>query len=141
MTTPEGSSEPGRSPVRPLPDSAYRRMSLVLRVGLALALAILFGGTVAFLLRHPGETSQSVLANNPILDYLSLPGLAAGLVEGHTQAVLTLGLVALVAIPIVRVLSGLVYFERAGERAMTAIAATVFALLLLGLLVIGPLIR
>jgi len=128
-------------PAHRLPDEAYVRMTLVLRLGLGFSLAILLGGIVAYVLAHPGEASASVLAHNPILNYLSVPGLGAGLAAGSIGSVLTLGLIVLVATPIVRVVSGLYYFRKVGERAMTAITFTVLVLLLLGLLVIGPFIR
>jgi uncharacterized membrane protein len=142
MTDPPG-LPPGGDPseVKPLPPSAYARMTFVLRVGLGVALVVLVGGLIAFLLRHPSATSESVLSSNPILDYLNLPGLVNGLATGRTQAYLTVGLLVLLATPIVRVLSGFYYFRRAGERAMTAISLTVLVLLLVGLLVIGPAIR
>ena len=124
-----------------LPVEAYARMTLVLRLGLGLALAILAGGVVAYLLDNPGATSSTVLSSNPILNYLSFPGLASGLAAGSVGAVLTLGLIVLVATPIARVASGLFYFQKGNERAMAGIAFGVLVLLLLGVLVIGPLIR
>ena len=135
-------SGPG-SPVdyHPLPDEAYRRMTLVLRVGLALALVILGGGAFAYLLQNPGATTSSTLGSNPILHYLSFGGLSSGLADGSVGAVLTLGLIVLVATPIVRVASGLYYFRKGHERAMAGITFAVLVLLILGVLVIGPLIR
>jgi uncharacterized membrane protein len=127
--------------VRPLPPEAYQRMTFTLRAGLFLALGILVGGLVAYLVIYPGATSGSVLSENPILSYLSLGGLVSGLASGSVEAYLTLGLVALIATPIVRVLTGFYYFRKAGEGAMTAITLGVFAMLLLGLLVIGPHVR
>jgi uncharacterized membrane protein len=127
--------------VHPLPAAAYARMTLVLRLGLGLSLVVLGGGLVAYLLSHPGASSESVLSGNPILGYLSLQGLASGLGSGSIEAYLTLGLVVLVATPIVRVISGFYYFRRAGERAMAGITLGVFVLLLVGLLIIGPYVR
>ena len=127
--------------VKPLPPEAYVRMTLVLRLGLGISLAILGGGIVAYLLLNPGVSSSEVLSNNPILGYLSLPGLGSGLAAGSVSAVLTLGLIVLVATPILRVVSGLYYFRKVGERAMTGITFAVLILLLLGLLVIGPHVR
>lgn len=128
-------------PVRRLPAEAYARMATVLRLGLGLALAILGVGLVAHVVAYPNESSSSTLSSNPILPYLSVPGLASGLAAGSVDAFLTLGLLVLVATPIVRVLSGFYYFRRGGERAMTAITLVVFAMLMLGILVIGPLVR
>ena len=127
--------------VKPLPPEAYVRMTFVLRVGLGISLAILGVGIVVYILLNPGESSSHVLANNPILSYLSFPGLGSGLVAGSVDAVLTLGLIVLVATPIVRVVSGLYYFRKVGERAMTVITFSVLVLLLLGLLLIGPHVR
>ena len=124
-----------------LPDEAYRRMTLVLRVGLVASLGVLLTGLVAYLLKHPGDTSSSALSSNPILNYLSAGGLVTGLAQGHVEAYLTVGLLVLVATPIVRVLSGFYYFRKGHERAMAAITLTVFGLLLFGLFVLGPLIR
>ena len=141
MSAPESRGAVPPPSVRPLPPEAYRRMTFVLRVGLGLSLAILVGSLVAYVLVYPGATSSSVLSGNPILRYLSLPGLATGLASGAVEAYLTLGLVVLVATPIVRVLSGFYYFRKGGERTMTAITFAVLAMLVVGLLVIGPLVR
>ena len=136
-------SEPARTSgsVQSLPSEAYVRMTYVLRLGLGLALVVLAGGIIAYIVENPGVSSSTVLSSNPILGYLSFPGLASGLASGSVGAILTLGLIVLVATPIVRVVSGMYYFRKGGEREMTAISFTVLVLLLLGLLVIGPYIR
>lgn len=136
-----GSVTHGPVAAKPLPAEAYRRMTLVLRLGLGLALAILTVGFVAFVAMNSGLSWSAVVSTNPILNYLSFPGLASGLASGSIPAYLTLGLIVLVATPIVRVVSGCYYFEKAGEHAMTAITFTVLVLLLVGILLIGPYIR
>ena len=141
MSASAGTPESVTPTVRPLPPAAYVRMTFVLRVGLGISLAILGGGIVAYILMNPNESSSTVLSTNPILTYLSLAGLGSGLAAGSIGAVLTLGLLVLVATPIVRVVSGMYYFRQGRERAMTAIALAVLFLLLLGLLVIGPNVR
>ena len=128
-------------PLRPLPPEAYRRMALVLRVGLGAALAILLGGIVAYLILHGSEPYGNAVSANPILNYLSVPGLLGGLASGHIEAYLTLGLLVLVATPLVRVASGFYYFARGHERWMAVITFTVLVLLMLGILVLGPLIH
>jgi uncharacterized membrane protein len=133
-------SAPGGA-VRELPPEAYVRMVLVLRVGLAAAVAILLGSIIAFAIENPGASLGSILAANPVLRYLGVTELAAGLAAGSVPAYLTLGVAVLIATPLVRVLSGMYYFQRGGERTLTAITLTVFLLLLLGLFVIGPLVR
>jgi len=141
MTTEPAPPTSGPPLVRALPAEAYIRMTWVLRTGLVLSLAMMGGALVAYLVANPGASSSSILSANPILQYLSLSGLASGLVSGSITAYLTVGLLVLVATPIVRVASGLYYFRRAGERTMTAVTFTVLVLLLVGVLVIGPLVR
>jgi uncharacterized membrane protein len=126
------------APEHRLSPNAYVRMTLVLRAGLGLAVAILLGAVLAYLVTYPNASSQAILAANPILRYLSPGGLVQGLVGGHREAYLTLGLLVLLATPIVRVATGAYYFYRDGEREMAAVTTTVFVLLLVGLIVIGP---
>jgi uncharacterized membrane protein len=116
-------------------------MAFVLRIGLVLSLALLAVGVVLYVWLNPRETFAGVLSNNPILSYLSFPALASGLAGESVSALLTLGLIVLVATPVMRVASGLYSFGKVGDRAMTGIAFAVLALLLLGVLVIGPLVR
>ncbi|HTZ62286.1 MAG TPA: DUF1634 domain-containing protein [Thermoplasmata archaeon] len=133
---PAGHRAPG-----PLPDVAYARMTLVLRVGLLTAVAILLVALGAFLLEHPGESSNAAIATNPLVEYLSLPTLASGLTSGAPEAYLALGTFVLIATPLVRVATGSYYFAEGRERVMTAVTLTVLVLLVLGILVIGPLIH
>jgi len=124
-----------------LPLAAYSRMTLVLRAGLVSSLSILAVTLGFYLVREPSLTSEGVIGSNPALQYLGLNGLVSGLAAGSVPAYLTLGLLVLVATPLVRVLSGFYYFQRGGERVMAGVTITVFALLLVGLLVVGPLVR
>lgn len=121
-----------------IPDDAYRRMTLVLRVGLLTALAILLGGLVGYLLAHPGQMPGPAIASNPIVRYLNVGSLAQGLASGAPEAYLAVGLFVLIATPILRVAAGFYYFRRGRERVMAAVTFTVLVLLLLGVLVIGP---
>jgi len=131
----------GPSRVPTLPDSAYSRMTLVLRGGLFLALGIMVAALVWYLLVFPSATLADAIATNPILNYLGATGLAHGLADGAPAAYLTLGLLALVATPILRVASGFYYFRLGHERAMEGITFAVLVMLFFGLLVLGPLIR
>lgn len=141
MTAPREEMGAGTVELRTLPDSAYRRMTVVLRVGLIVSLLIILAGLAAYLAENPSLSSGAVVSSNPSLQYLTFPGLGSGLVSGAPQAYLTLGLLVLVATPLVRVMSGFYYFRQGRERAMAAITFIVIVLLLVGLLVLGPLIR
>ncbi len=134
----KGTSMPPVGPDHRLPPQAYRNIVLSLRTGLIAALVILLGGIVAYVVIHPGVTSEGILSSNPIASFLTLSGLARGLAHGSPEAFLTLGVLALVATPIIRVVTGFYYFQRGGERTMAAITLVVFVLLLFALLVFGP---
>jgi uncharacterized membrane protein len=124
-----------------LPDEEYRWMSWVLRGGLLASLTVMSAALVAYALTHPELSLADALATNPILQFLGLSGLAAGLARGDPAAYLTLGVIALVATPILRVATGFYYFRRGHERGMEAITLTVLVLLFVGLLVVGPIVR
>jgi len=124
-----------------LPPEARVRMTWILRGGLFASIFVLVGGLIAYILEHPGESYGSVVSSNPILGYLSFGGLADGLLHGSVPAYLTLGLLILVATPLLRVASGFYYFERGHERSLAAVTLCVLAMLLVGILVIGPLVR
>lgn len=134
-------SEPPKGRTLDLPDSAYVDMSRVLRAGLILSLIILFAALVAYLLANPSESFSQVVSSNPALQYLGLVSLASALAHGVPDAYLTVGVLVLVATPILRVITGLYFFERNGERTITMIALIVAILLVLGLLVVGPLVH
>jgi|HubBroStandDraft_1064217.scaffolds.fasta_scaffold03443_7 uncharacterized membrane protein len=140
MTTPSATAVLPIPPPR-LPEHARERMAIVLRTGLGIAIAILLGAVIAYMIQNPGATSTSALSTNPILPYLTATGLASGLVRGQPPAFLTLGVYVLVATPVLRVLTGAYYFHKDGERTMMWVTLNVLALLLLGLFVFGPLIR
>jgi uncharacterized membrane protein len=120
---------------------AYRRMAWVLGTGIAAAALVLAVALVDFLRRHPGASFSSFLTNNPIQNYLTFSGLITGIEQGHSQALLTLGILILVATPLARVATGAYYFHRAGDRTLARIALTVLALLLVGTLILGPVLH
>lgn len=124
-----------------LPEATYLRMGTLLRVGLVIALSILAGAILATVARAPASPSGSWIPTNPLLPYLDPRSLARGLGRGAPVAYLTVGVYALIATPVVRVIAGTAAFHRHRERAMTAVTAAVLALLLLGIFVVGPLVR
>ena len=131
----------GVSSAGDLPASTYRRMAGVLRLGLAVALALLAGGLLALLAQSSGSDAGGWVHSNPLVGYLDPVTFAAGLAAGAPAAYLTLGVYALVATPVVRVATGIAAFAGHGERRMTALTVAVMVLLLFGLLVVGPLVR
>ena len=128
-------------PAHDLPDSAYRDMARVLRAGLVVSLVILVGALIAYLIANPSVSFLDVIQSNPIVQYLGLASLGSALARGVPEAYLTLGIIVLLATPILRVLTGRYFFHRNGERTIARVALTVAILLILGRLVIGPILK
>ncbi|MDE1821474.1 MAG: DUF1634 domain-containing protein [Euryarchaeota archaeon] len=127
-------------PTFQLPPEAYGRMASGLRYGLLAAGTLLGVALLFFLSRHSGETFSQALQQNPLRGYLSPGGLGGGLLGGHAEAFLTLGILVLVATPILRVALGAYYFHRAHDATLTRISLTVLVLLVVGIVVLGPLL-
>jgi len=125
----------------PWPARAYARMAILLRLGLVGAGLTLGVALVLFVGKHPVETLPQTLTQNPILDYLSASGLMLGFLNGHTEALMTLGVLVLVATPLARVALGGYYFHRNHDPPLTRIAVFVFVLLAVGIFVLGPILR
>jgi uncharacterized membrane protein len=116
-------------------------MTRLLRAGLLLALTTLAIFAVVYVIGNPSEDSAQVLSNNPVRMYLTASGLASGLLHLQVEAYLTLGVLFLIATPVARVLAGAFIFRANRERTMTGITLAVFAMLLIGLFLVGPLVR
>ncbi len=118
-----------------------QRLSWSLRIGLVTSAVLFSIGLLDFLARHPGEDAASALASNPISGYLTLSGLAQGLATGHAQVLLVLGILGLVATTVFRVAFAGAYFYTRREGPSTILSGCVTALLLFGILFLGPMLR
>ncbi|HEY7728659.1 MAG TPA: DUF1634 domain-containing protein [Candidatus Eisenbacteria bacterium] len=131
---------PGRgSRGAPRPGTAHaleRGITGVLRAGVSASLILVAAGTVISFVHHP-EYLRSLVA----LERLTRPGIAprsfaevvSGLAAGRGQAIVALGLLLLLATPVIRVAFSLALFLRDRERTFVALTLTVLALLLLSL--------
>jgi len=106
----------------------------LLRTGVTISVTLIVAGTVVSFVHHPDyATSPAALAR------LTRPGLAprnvgevlAGLTSARGQAWVMLGVLVLMATPILRVAISLLAFARAKDRPFTLLTAAVLALLLL----------
>lgn len=114
-----------------------RRISDLLRVGVLLSLGLIVLGSTLTFLHHPEYgTSGADLAR------LTHPGaafphtwgeLTGGLMQGHGQSIVLLGLLVLIATPFVRVGVSVIAFLRHGDRVYALITLGVLVLLLLSL--------
>lgn len=122
-------------------DRAAAWMTNLLRVGLGVALAVLASALAVLLVQDPSGTWSRATGARVLEGYLGLDGFLAGLARGTPEAILTIGVLVLLATPVIRVLTGLYFFRRARDRPMTWIAALVLTLLLAGIFLIGPVVR
>lgn len=118
-----------------------RRLGQVLRGGVAVAVVLFAVGAIDFVVRHPHTGLLAAVSANPISNYLSAEGLASGIVAGHAQPIIVLGLLVLVATTVLRVAISAVYFAGRDERESALLGGLVTGLLFVGLVVIGPLLR
>lgn len=119
-------------------DAKIRRTELVisrtLRLGVALSLATIACGLCITFVRHP-DYALSHLAL-PRLTHIgatfphTLSGLAFGLKALRGQSFVVLGLLLLIATPVVRVAVSIVAFAQQRDRIFVVITSTVLALLL-----------
>jgi len=124
-----------------LPPRDYVIMSRVLRVGLFSSVAFFAVFAVLFVAHNWNADPTTLIQNNPIRLYLSAGGLYQGLVTLQDSAYLTVGVLLMVATPVARVATGVIFFEHNHERGMTWVTLAVLSMLIIGLLYLGPAIR
>jgi uncharacterized membrane protein len=110
-------------------------ISTLLRIGVIVSLVLMVSGTIMSFTRHPEYFSSS-----EELQRLTQPGAAfprtvpdviAGVRELRGRAIVTLGLLFLIATPVVRVAVSILAFISQKDRVFTLITAAVLCLLLL----------
>jgi uncharacterized membrane protein len=110
-------------------------ISNLLRVGVLLSLVLIVGGTLVSLAQHPAYLSERdslqhvVQPNSPVPH--SLREVAAELKAFSGASIVTLGILFLIATPVLRVGVSIFAFIYQRDRLYTFITATVFGLLLL----------
>jgi uncharacterized membrane protein len=121
-------------------DAAIHRSELVistmLRVGVGLSVALVLLGTIVTFVHHPSYlTSNTDLATLKTTDAFptTIPAVIHGLAAFEGRAIVMLGLVVLVATPIMRVAVSIVTFAQQRDHAFVAITSVVLLLLLVSL--------
>lgn len=112
---------------RPGPD-IYTLIGWILQGGVVLSAAIILFGIV-LLPTRPGGLSVERLLFFPH----TLNEVGTGLLAGHPQAFIALGLLLLIAIPLVRVAISIVSFIREGNRKYVVITSLVLTILILSI--------
>lgn len=120
---------------------AERLISAVLRVGVLTSLATILLGTVIAFVHHP-----EYISSPRSLLHLSRPGdtfphtlrdVLTGLAGLRGQAIVVLGLLMLIATPVVRVAVSILFFLEEGDLTYVAITSTVLVLLVLSFFIGG----
>jgi uncharacterized membrane protein len=111
-----------------------RMVSVLLRAGVLLSGAIVLAGGVYFVLRHHSEhPDYSRFHGEPAIDRL-LNQVVAGALALRGRSLIQLGILLLIATPILRVALALVGFALEHDRAYVLITAIVLCTLLFSLI-------
>jgi uncharacterized membrane protein len=120
---------------------AERLISTVLRVGVLASLTTILLGTVIAFAHHPEYVTsprQLVHLSRPSDSFPhTLREVFTGLLSLRGQAIVVLGLLMLIATPVVRVAVSIMLFLEEGDLTYVAITSTVLALLILSFIVGG----
>jgi uncharacterized membrane protein len=106
----------------------------LLQIGVIVAAVVVVVGGVGLLARYGGDVANFRVFRAEPSELQSLAGIARGALALDSRAIVQLGLVLLIATPVMRVGLTLVAFLEQRDRLYVAITALVLALLLYGLL-------
>jgi len=114
-------------------------ISVLLRVGVVLSVAIIATGLIITFVHHPdyisspGSLGQLTASGGQYPNHLL--GVIDGVRSGSGQAIVMAGLLLLIATPIARVALSIIAFIIERDRLYTAITAAVLVILLIGFVV------
>ena len=109
-------------------------MGNLLRTGVTLAAALVLVGGAIYLFRHPGEAIDHHLFHGEPQSLKSVRGIVQLAATGSARGLIQLGLLALIATPIARVLFSVYAFARQRDRLYVWITFVVLVLLLYSLI-------
>ena len=127
------------SQVPPDSDARVRRVELLisnlLRTGVITSISLVVIGTVLMFIRHPEFLSspdelQALTQAKPHVAH-SVRDIIVGVLGIHGQALISVGLLVLIATPVMRVAVSIVAFIYQGDRVFTMITSVVLILLFL----------
>jgi uncharacterized membrane protein len=133
-----------QNPTYPLPadrDPRMRRLEMlisrILRAGVIASVTLIVVGMVASFVQHPDYLSSSAVLDSAVGPGATFPhefdALLAGSRQLRGEAIVTLGLLVLIATPVLRVAVSVVAFVQHRDRTYALITAAVLCLLLLSL--------
>jgi len=126
------------APYVPTPHDMDRWISWLLRGGVLLSLAFLVIGTIITFIHHPSYLTTAISTHtlkNPAEGVVPnhILGIWEMMKNGHGQGFVALGLVILIATPVMRVALSVITFWLEKDRAFVLITAGVLSLLILSL--------
>lgn len=127
--------------VSPYDDPRMRRLELwistVLRIGVIISTTLIVVGTITIFVQHPKFLSSKDELKKLVGPEAAFPHalvvLVSGVRELHGEAIVTLGLLVLMATPLARVVVSVIFFIRKRDRVYALLTAAVLLLLLLSL--------
>ncbi|MBX9258362.1 DUF1634 domain-containing protein [Desmonostoc muscorum CCALA 125] len=99
----------------------------LLRIGVILATALVFVGGILYLIRHGREAPNYHFFRGELPEFRSPSGVLTSIASGRRRGIIQLGLLVLIATPVIRVACSLLAYVR--ERNFTYIIVTLIVLL------------
>jgi uncharacterized membrane protein len=106
----------------------------LLRGGVILSAAVVVWGAAIYLSRHASETANYRIFNGEPAEFRTIPGVLQSVRNGRGRGFIQLGLLFLIATPIVRVAFSVVAFALERDRMYVVFTLIVLAVLLYSLL-------
>lgn len=120
----------------PMDDKAFDvLLGHVLRFGTVFSGLIVFAGAVVYLARHGAAAPELHVFRGEPADLSSIRGVIEDVRQGSGRGIIQLGVLALIATPVVRVLFSVVEFVRERDWTYVAITLVVLGLLSYSLLI------
>lgn len=108
-------------------------MGLLLRVGVLASCAVMLVGAVLYLPRYGGERQSFAAFHGEAASLESIPGVIKEASSGSARGIIQLGVLILIATPVMRVIFAVFGFARKRDFKFVAISLAVLALLAIGL--------
>lgn len=113
--------------------SIEKMISVLLRVGVLISGSVVLIGGIYYLLRHGGETASYRVFHGAAADDRILPQIVRSAIALRARSIIQLGLLLLIATPILRVAFSLAGFAMERDRVYVLITSIVLAVLLYSL--------
>lgn len=106
-----------------------QRLGVLLRAGVLTAAVIVLAGGIWFLLRHGAGLPAYREFRQASSETLRISAVFSGVLAGRSQDLIRVGLLALIATPVARVILALILFDRQKDYLYVAITGVVLAVI------------